>query len=178
MRPNPSLKLTRYGMQLSSNVRHYSMLHPQLGNLATDENEPDSLKGNLAFGGRNIPLSISPDDKSLDQAIALAVEIVMSLEEYDRLSKETIVKDLLETYNSGWNEYDEVQEDGSITAVVNPKLTPDEFKNKMNLVGLSICGDCCVDLWYEDEGLFWGHSVFVGSLEGTNFASAQAQIFG
>jgi hypothetical protein len=149
--------------------------HPQLGTLEIGEK---SGVGTLSFDGRSIPLRIELDGNSLDGVLSFASIIGSSLETYDRISKEIITTDLLETYNSGWNEYDEVQEDGTTKSVVNPMLSSAEFKARFVLSSVTITGDSSVDLWYEDGGLFWGHSVFVESLDGTDFTNARAQMFG
>lgn len=151
------------------------MQHPVLGQLQEDQG---TVVGGILLGGVDIPLRVDPDDVPLDQALSLAGTIASSLADYDRISKDVIVRDLLETYNSGWNEYDEVQEDGSIKAIINPKLSPDEFKHRLTLSSVGVTGDSCVDLWYVDGGLFWGHGIFVQSLDGADFSNSQAQLFG
>ena len=151
------------------------MHHPLLGLLKADQG---SLVGSLSLNEANISLRIDPDDVSIDHALSLAATIASSLCDYDRISKDVIVRDLLKTYNEGWNEYDEVQENGSTIAVVNPQLGHDEFRDKLELVSLDITGDSCVELWYKDSGLFWGHSIFVQSFDGADFSNSQAQLFG
>lgn len=151
------------------------MRHPQLGVLEINDN---SGIGTLSFDGRTIPLRIELGGIALDEVLSFAAIIANSLEAYDRISKEIITTDLLDAYNSGWNEYDEVQEDGTTMSVVNPVLGSAEFKVHFVLTSVTITGDSSVDLWYEDVGLFWGHSVFVESLDGTDFTNARAQLFG
>jgi hypothetical protein len=149
--------------------------HPQLGVLEIRDN---SGSGTLAFDGRSIPLRIELDGCGLDEVLSFAASIASALGTFDRISKEIIAADLLDTYNSGWNEYDEVQEDGTLKTVINPKLSSVEFQARFIMNGITITGDSSVDLWYEDGGLFWGHSVFVESLDGADFANARAQLFG
>jgi hypothetical protein len=151
------------------------VLHPQLGQLVLDN---ESVRGEISYRDQRIPLNIEPDDRTLDEALAFAAIITASLPEYDRISKDVAAADLLESYNTGWNEYDEVQDDGSLKAVLNPKLTPGEFKDRLSLTAVNVTSDCCVALWYNDHGLFWGHSVFVESLDGPDFTNAKAQLFG
>jgi len=149
--------------------------HPQLGKL---ESEDGLLCGHLKLNDREISLRIDQQDATLDQVMSLAVAIASSLTNYDQISKDVIARDLLGTYNSGWNEYDDVQEDGTLKAVTNPQLDPVEFKERLVLYTVSISNDRCVDLWYEDGGLFWGHSILVQSLDGANERDFQAQLVG
>ncbi|MDR2011561.1 MAG: DUF2262 domain-containing protein [Rhodanobacter sp.] len=151
------------------------MQHPTLGNLQEDEG---AVIGYLLLNGASISLRVDPDEVSIDQALSLATTIATSLSEYDRISKDVIVRDLLETYNSNWSSYDETQEDGSIKTVANPELSPDEFKSKLTLYSVSIRGDSCVDLSYENDDLFWGHNISVSSSEGADFANSEAELFG
>jgi hypothetical protein len=88
--------------------------HPQLEVLEIDDN---SGTGTLSFDGRAVPLSIELDGIALDEVLSFAANIASFLERYDRISKEVITTDLLDMYNSGWNEYDEVQEDGTTKSV-------------------------------------------------------------
>lgn len=151
------------------------MQHASLGTLETDEK---SARGTVLLDGRSIPLNIELDGEPIDKALSFASVIAVGLEEYDRISKDVIVADLLDTYNSGWNECAEVQEDGTTKQVANPKLNSTEFRSRFLLSTVTVSGDSCVELWYEDDGLFWGHGIFVQSLEGRDFTNAEAQLFG
>jgi len=123
------------------------MQHPILGHLQEHEG---AVIGSLLLNGASISLRVDPDETSLDQTLSLATTIATSLSEYDRIAKDVIVRDLLETYNSGWNEYDETQEDGTIKTVINPELSSSEFRNKLTLYSVSIMGNESVDLSYEN----------------------------
>jgi hypothetical protein len=35
-----------------------------------------------------------------------------------------------------------------------------------------------LDFFYDDQRMFWGHSVFVNSLNGTDLSEGRAEIFG
>ena len=87
-------------------------------------------------------------------------------------------RDLREGYNDGWNEYDEAQDDGSFKMVSNPKLSEAEFEAKLTLNAVNVTGDGMIDFFYDDQRMFWGHSVFVNSLNGTDLSEARAEMFG
>jgi hypothetical protein len=140
--------------------------------------EKRSAQGALAFEGRKIPLTIEFDDRTVEQALSFAATIASTLAAYDQISKDTLERDLRHSYNSGWNEYDQAQEDCSFKSVVHPALNPAEFKARFALNGVDTTGDSCVSLWYECGNLFWGHGVFVESLDGPDFTNAKAQLFG
>jgi hypothetical protein len=71
----------------------------------------------------------------------LAAEVVSRLAELDKLAKWVAARDLRETYNNGWNEYDEAQEDGSFKTVSNPQLSEAEFEAKLSLNAVNVTGD-------------------------------------
>jgi hypothetical protein len=154
------------------------MIHPVLGELREKEVDSASRSASVAFGERQISVDIDPDGEPLEVAVALAAKVVSSLESLEVQAGNIIVRDLLDTYNGGWNEYDEVQEDGSLKAVQKPELSAEEFSSHFVLDSIQILGDACVDFWYPESDLFWGHSVHVSSLQGADFSDAQAQLFG
>jgi hypothetical protein len=88
------------------------------------------------------------------------------------------VANLYRTYNSGWNEYDEAQEDGSLKTVINPQISETEFAAKLSLRAVNVAGDRMLDFFYDDERMFWGHSVVVNSLKGIDLSEAHAYLFG
>jgi hypothetical protein len=104
--------------------------------------------------------------------------VARRLPELDKLAKRTATADLRETYNDGWNEYDEAQEDGSFKRVSNPKLSEAEFEAKLSLNAVNVTGEGMINFFYDDERMFWGHSVVVNSMKGTDFSKAHAEIFG
>jgi hypothetical protein len=48
----------------------------------------------------------------------------------------------------------------------------------LSLNAVNITGDQMIDFFYDDERMFWGHSVVVNSLNGIDFSQAHAEIFG
>ncbi|GEK50230.1 DUF2262 domain-containing protein [Vreelandella venusta] len=154
------------------------MNHPILGQLVSKEAEISSFEGEVIIDGSNVGLNIELDSAPQDQVLMLAEKVVASISILQDKAAAIVSRDLLEAYNSGWNEYDEVQEDGSTKAVVNPKLDSNQFISQFELDSISICGADCVEFWYKPNDLFWGHSVFVTSFDGLEFKDANAQMFG
>lgn len=62
--------------------------------------------------------------------------------------------------------------------VRNPQLSEAEFEAKLTLIAVNITGDQMVEFFYDDENMFWGHTVIVNSMIGTDFSDAHAEIFG
>lgn len=154
------------------------MNHPTLGRLESKGIQGDSFEGEVKIDGNRIGLNIELDTAPQDQVFKFAENVVVSISSLKEKAKRIISRDLLETYNSGWNEYDEVQDDGSTKTVVNPQLDSDQFISQFELDSISICGTDCVEFWYKPNDLFWGHSVFVTSFDGFEFEDTNAQMFG
>jgi hypothetical protein len=132
----------------------------------------------IRYGSRDIEVQVIPDDQEFETTLRLAADVVQRLSALDKAAKRVAVADLLKTYNDGWNEYDEVQADGSLKTVVNPKLSKAQFEKNLSLNAINATGDKMVQFFYDDEKMFWGHSVIVSSLKGTDFSEAYAELFG
>jgi hypothetical protein len=154
------------------------MKHDILGDVEQSDCHPFDAVATVRHGSRDIKVGISRDDQPLETTLNLAAQVVSRLAGLDKLAKRIAARDLRETYNNGWNEYDEAQEDGSFKSVSNPQLSEAEFEAKLSLNAVNVTGDRMIDFFYDDERMFWGHSVVVNSLKGTDFSEAQAEIFG
>lgn len=154
------------------------MNHDILGEVQQSDGHPFDAVATIRYGSRDIKVGISRDDQPLETTLNLAAEVVSRLAELDNLAKRAAARDLRATYNDGWNEYDEAQEDGTFKTVSNPQLCEVEFEAKLSLNAVNVTGDQMIDFFYDDEGMFWGHSVVVNSLNGIDFSEAQADIFG
>lgn len=154
------------------------MKHHILGEIQRpDDNVFDGV-ATVRHGQRDIKIQMDRDDQPFETTLELAAEVVRRLSELDKSAKRIAVADLRETYNAGWNEYDEAQEDGSLKGVSKPQLSEAEFEAKLSLTAVTITGDEMIDFFYEDEGMFWGHSIVVNSLNGVDLSEAHAELFG
>jgi hypothetical protein len=154
------------------------MKHDILGEVEQSGGHPFDAVAMIRHGKRDINVGIMRDDQPLEITLNLAAEVASRLAELDKLAKRVATRDLRETYNNGWNEYDEAQEDGSLKTVVNARLSEVEFEAKLSLRDVNVTGDRMIDFFYDDERMFWGHSVVVNSLSGTDFIEAHAELFG
>ena len=154
------------------------MKHEILGEVELSNGNPFDAVAKIKYSSRDISLGVSRDAQSLETSLALASDVVSDLPSLDKLAKQVAAKDLLQTYNNGWNEYDEVQEDGTLKSVINPQLSERGFEAKLSLREVHITGEGTVDFFYDDEGMFWGHTIVVTSFDGTDFTNAHAEFFG
>lgn len=154
------------------------MKHDILGEVEESDGHPFDAVAMIRHGSRDIRIGISCDDEPLEATMNLAAEVVRRLAELDKAVRRIVSRDLRATYNSGWNEYDEAQEDGSFKRVSNPQLSEAEFEAKLLLNAVHVSGDQIVEFFYDDEEMFWGHLVCVCSLNGIDFSEAYAQLAG
>jgi hypothetical protein len=138
----------------------------------------DVFQMNVEQGGRCLSVSVDLDSASEESALAFAKAIAGSLASLEQAAKDVATRDLLETYNSGWNEYEQARDDGTFVSVLNPKLAPEEFKEQLFLTAVEVTGDDCVAFWFGATELFWGHSVIVTVFDGLDWESAGAALFG
>jgi hypothetical protein len=154
------------------------MQHPVLGEISPAKHNAEAFEAEVRYRGNAIPIGIDPDGEEIEAVLALASKVVASLEEIDENSRIVAARDLLATHNNGWNEYDEVMEDGSTRTIHNPELTEDEFRDRLTLSAVNVLGVSNIDIWFEDGGLFWGHGVCVSSFDGLDLTGARAELYG
>ena len=149
------------------------MRHPILGDISRENGDGVAR---VLYGDRTIKIRIIADEIPYDATVDVAASVMQNLQNLDGKAKHVAALHLTDTYNSGWNEYDEAQEDGTFKTVSNPKLTQDEFAKKLTLNAINVTGNV-LDFFYDDENMFWGHSVVVTSMDGIAFKDTCAEIF-
>jgi hypothetical protein len=149
-----------------------------LGEVEHSDGRPFDAVATIRHGSKDIKVGIIRDDQPLETTLKLAADVASRLTELDKLAKRVASRDLRDTYNNGWNEYDEAQEDGSFKTISNPPLSEAAFEAKLSLNAVNVTGNQMVDFFYDDERMFWGHTVVVNSLSGIDFSNARAEISG
>ena len=150
----------------------------KLGKVIPREGSEGSFMCNIVCSGTPIAIHIECDDQTVEDTLDFTETVVDSLSELEPVAKDIIVRDLLAPYNDDWREGSIVLEDGTTEPVHHPELSAQEFKDKFILESISVTGVTGVEFWYQENGLFWGHTVFVNSLHGTDFSKAKAEYYG
>lgn len=148
---------------------------PILGVLAEDD---DRLTGTIPLGGLSVSLTIDADGGDMSAAVSVARSIAATLEECDRTARTAAAAALLVIYNDGWRRYQETLEDGSLRDVAHPQLSAAEFMSRLRLTAVTVLGDGICDLFYADDGMFWGHSVVVSSFDSRQFGDLHVELSG
>lgn len=152
--------------------------HARLGSLRPDDRFPGVLAGRIACGSRVIAIRIDPDGAPLEDALALASSAVESLDHLDARCRQLIAERLLEDYNAGWRVGHRTVADGAATAFAMPPLSPAAFGERLQFESLEVTGPTTLTVWYGDDGLFWGHGIYLDSFDGTALSDVQVSLFG
>lgn len=122
------------------------MDHPVLGPLEADGGE---WRGTV----RGCALVVSPDDATPQDAIAYAAALVERWPALVARAQAVAEKSVRESYNADWR----FEHDGTVRG---PELDAPAFRARLVPEQLTVTGTGCVELWFADRELFWGHSVF------------------
>ena len=150
------------------------MQHDVLGPITT--NGHGDCEAAVRYEGRELRVSVVLDGLAMTKALDFAASVSQRLIELDAAAKAVAANELMDTYNGGWNEYDEIQADGTTKTVRNPELNRDEFIDKLVLDSLATFGDETIEFFYGNDDMFWGHSIVVTAPDGVDFT--HAELFG
>jgi hypothetical protein len=153
------------------------MIDDLLGPLTTDAETPGRYIGTVDCGGRIVPLHIDTSGYPIDECIALARLAVSSLGTLEERAKNCAVEELLETYNECWREYNEWDGEKWLD-VSNPAIDSQQFKDLILLNTVYVDGNELFTLWFDDGGLFEGHSIEVTSFDGPALSDFHATLVG
>lgn len=129
------------------------------------------------IAGREVRITIEVQGEDVQKSLDFARALVGSAQQHDRSARDVAAVDLLDTYNDNWREYQEIESDGAAVDVSNPELSAEEFVNRLILVAVHIWGENRCEFFYNDGGLFWGHSVVVTTRD-AGATWTDAQLFG
>ena len=133
-----------------------------------DSNDPTSYDGTVVVGGKELDVSIILEDEGETEK----VEQLMStfFNEIDTLlpkAKECIANEFLDLYNDNWRFGDDDEDDPD-----KPELTKEEFMDALSLRSLLFYSED-VEVFFDDNDMFLGHSLIASGFDGENFNDAQ-----
>ena len=133
-----------------------------------DSNDPTSYEGTVVLNGEEFGVSIILEDEGETEK----VEQLMStfFNEIDTLlpkAKECIANEFLDLYNDNWRFGDDDEDDPD-----KPELTKEEFMEALSLRSLLFYSED-VEVFFDDNDMFLGHSLIASDFDGENFNDAQ-----
>ena len=133
-----------------------------------DSDDPTSYEGTVVVGGKELGVSIILEDEGETEK----VEQLMStfFNEIDTLlpkAKECIANEFLDLYNDNWRFGNDEEDDPD-----KPELTKEEFMEALSLRSLLFYSED-VEVFFDDNDMFFGHSLIASDFDGENFNYAQ-----
>ena len=133
-----------------------------------DSNDPTSYEGTVVLNGEEFGVSIILEDEGETEK----VEQLMStfFNEIDTLlpkAKECIANEFLDLYNDNWRFGDNDEDDED-----KPELTKEEFMENLSLQSFLFYSED-VEVFFDDNDMFFGHSLIASDFDGENFNYAQ-----
>ena len=133
-----------------------------------DSNDPTSYDGTVVVGGKELGVSIILEDEGETEKVEQLMNTFIS--EIDTLSpkaKECIANEFLDLYNDNWLFGDDDEDDPYKT-----ELTKEEFMEALIFRSLLFYSED-VEVFFDDNDMFLGHSLIASDFDGENFNDAQ-----
>lgn len=127
--------------------------------LDKDPDNETAYEINISFKGKSLPLSLDPDDLTIEETLLLANKIVGKINYYEKKAMDKIVNDFLEIYNDSWSD----------AANGFPILNEVEFRKNLILNGINFLSNSSIDFFYNENGMFGNHLLIAQSFDGENF---------
>ena len=130
--------------------------------------DPTSYDGTVVINGKELRVDIILEDEGETEKIEQQMNYFFS--EIDTLSKkakECIAEKYLDLYNDNWRFGDDDEDDPD-----KPELTKEEFMEALSLRSLLFYSED-VEVFFDDNDMFLGHSLIASEFDGENFNDAQ-----
>ena len=130
--------------------------------------DPTSYDGTVVINGKELRVDIILEDEGETEKIEQQMNYFFS--EIDTLSKkakECIAEKYLDLYNDNWRFGDDDEDDPD-----KPELTKEKFMESLSLRSLLFYSED-VEVFFDDNDMFLGHSLIASEFDGENFNDAQ-----
>ena len=130
--------------------------------------DPTSYDGTMVINGEELSVDIILEDEGETEKIEQLMNTFFS--EIDTLypkAKECIANEFLDLYNDNWRFGDDDEDDPD-----KPELTKEEFMEALSLQSLLFYSED-VEVFFDDNDMFLGHSLIASDFDGENFNDAQ-----
>ena len=130
--------------------------------------DPTSYDGTVVINGKELSVDIILEDEGETEKIEQQMNTFLS--EINTLlpkAKECIAEEFLELYNDNWRFGDDDENDPD-----KPELTKEQFMEALSLRSLLFYSED-VEVFFDDNDMFLGHSLIASEFDGENFNDAQ-----
>ena len=133
-----------------------------------DSNDPTSYDGTVVVGGKELGVSIILEDESETEKIEQLMNTLFGgIDTLLPKAKECIAEEFLELYNDNWRFGGDDEDDED-----KPELTKEEFMEALSLRSFLFYSED-VEVFFDDNDMFLGHSLIASDFDGENFNDAQ-----
>ena len=130
--------------------------------------DPTSYDGTVVINGKVLSVDIILEDEGETKKIEQLMNTFLS--EINTLlpkAKECIAEKYLDLYNDNWRFGDDDEDDPD-----KPELTKEQFMEALSLQSFLFYSDD-VEVFFDDNDMFLGHSLIASEFDGENFNDAQ-----
>ena len=130
--------------------------------------DPTSYEGTVVLNEEELGVSIILEDESETEKIEQLMNTLFGgIDTLLPKAKECIAEEFLELYNDNWRFGDDDENDPD-----KPELTKEEFMEALSLRSLLFYSED-VEVFFDDNDMFLGHSLIASAFDGENFNDAQ-----
>ena len=130
--------------------------------------DPTSYEGTVVLNGEELGVSIILEDESETEKIEQLMNTIFGgIDTLLPKAKECIAEEFLELYNDNWRFGDDDENDPD-----KPELTKEEFMEALTLQSFLFYSED-VEVFFDDNDMFLGHSLIASEFDGENFNYAQ-----
>ena len=130
--------------------------------------DPTSYEGMVVLNGEELGVSIILEDESETEKIEQLMNTLFGgIDTLLPKAKECIAEEFLELYNDNWRFGDDDENDPD-----KPELTKEEFMEALTLQSFLFYSED-VEVFFDDNDMFLGHSLIASEFDGENFNYAQ-----
>ena len=130
--------------------------------------DPTSYDGTVVINGEELGVSIILEDEGETEKIEQLMNTLFGgIDTLLPKAKECIANEFLDLYNDNWRFGDDDEDDPD-----KPELTKEEFMDALSLRSLLFYSED-VEVFFDDNDMFLGHSLIASDFDGENFNDAQ-----
>ena len=130
--------------------------------------DPTSYEGMVVLNGEELGVSIILEDEGETEKIEQLMNTLFGgIDTLLPKAKECIAEEFLELYNDNWRFGDDDEDDPD-----KPELTKEQFMEALSLQSFLFYSED-VEVFFDDNDMFLGHSLIASEFDGENFNYAQ-----
>ena len=130
--------------------------------------DPTSYEGTVVLNGEELGVSIILENEGETEKIEQLMNTLFGgIDTLLPKAKECIAEKFLELYNDNWRFGDDDEDDPD-----KPELTKEQFMEALSLQSFLFYSED-VEVFFDDNDMFLGHSLIASEFDGENFNDAQ-----